>query len=155
MSRILSTTPERLAELVNAIQNPPALAEMVESRIEKETPGTDVERREYDRKEVPPDVHRHERGGYYEGTGPQGALKVWPAVVNKTTGSWRSHTPTRKVYKYPPAKDNPGRVSEVAARDMRNRAEAHHIGSQAEIVAGLRSMKDKPTKAQRKARRSK
>lgn len=64
-------------------------------------------------------------------------------------------TPTRIVHLYPPAPDNPGRVSDGAARDLKNQAEAYHKGSQADAIAGLRYMGDREheTPRQRNARK--
>ena len=65
--------------------------------------------------------------------------------------SWKSTTPTRRVYKYPPASDNPGRVSAGTAEHLRKQAEAHHAGTQWEALAALRFQR--PSKSQRRARR--
>lgn len=59
------------------------------------------------------------------------------------------------LYRYPPSKDNPGKVSEGAARDMRNQAEAHHRGSQTFCIGKMVSMVEQAdeTTTQRNARK--
>ena len=59
------------------------------------------------------------------------------------------------LYRYPPSKENPGKVSEGTARDMQNRAEAHHKGTQREAIHKIGSMGDhvEQTNTQRNARR--
>lgn len=80
-----------------------------------------------------------------------------------TRGSWRNNTPTRTVHVYPPAPDNPGRVSDGTARNLRNHAEVYHQGSHATAIAAMRSMADRQdrpkilrnqAKARRRARRA-
>jgi len=67
-----------------------------------------------------------------------------------TEGSWKNNTPTRRVYKYPPAADNPGRVTDGTAEHMRKQAEAYHKGPQWQALAALR--RQRPSKAVRRAR---
>lgn len=74
-----------------------------------------------------------------------------PSLTPVTEGSWKNNTPTRRMYRWPPAKDNPGRVSEGTAEDMQKKAELSRLAEHKDVIVALRSQRS--TKAQRLARR--